>query len=84
MEEKQVIELIFPNVQRESEAVLLNWSAEPGREYSVYSISDRVPRCLSFEAGPFTPAKGMLELCWTDTQGIRNPKAYVVEVSLPY
>ena len=80
LDAQQVIELIFPDVRQENGAVLLSWSAKPGRQYSVYSISNRVPRSLSFEAGPFAPAKGKLDLCWTDPHGIRDPKAYVVEV----
>ena len=82
MECDPVIGYIFPEVRRETGLVVLNWPVELGRSYSVYSTLGVTAGFLVFEAGPFPPAVGVSEMNWTDTNGISDPKAYVVEVTI--
>ena len=70
----------IPNVRHEAGGVMVTWSVEPGREYTVYSSVDLLSTNRLNEAGPFTPAMGMLEMNWTDTNAVPPEKIYLIEV----
>ena len=73
----------LPNVRHEVGGVMVTWSVEQGREYTVYSSRDLLSTNRLVEAGPFTPPLGMLEMSWTDTNSVPLHKIYLVEVLQP-